>query len=158
MIPKAPSHYCRKESSKIYLSSVVTTLSKLHHIYKARCAVFNKKHFSEKKFSEYFHNNNYSLFKLKKDVYNTCMAYEEGNVSDVDFVSHQNLKNAAFALKETDKKEADNITKMCVTADTEALLLAPLSDASIMFFHSKLNLHNFTFFDLYTINVENYLW
>ena len=103
-------------------------------------------------------DNNFFLFKRKKDVCNKCMAHEEGSISDVDFSARQKLKKDALALKDLDKIAADNVSKMAITADTEALLLAPLNEASIMFFHSKLNVHNFTFYDLLTKDVENYVW
>ena len=38
------------------------------------------------------------------------------------------------------------------------MLTAPNNDAGIMFFHSKFNIHNFTFYDLKTRNVLNYVW
>ena len=72
-IPKAPGHYCRKDSSKIYLSSAVHTITKLHQVYKARCGAFGKRHFAITKFKEYFDNNNFSLFKRKKDMCNICI-------------------------------------------------------------------------------------
>ena len=33
-IPKAPGHYCRKDSSKLYLTKIVPTMKKLYNIYK----------------------------------------------------------------------------------------------------------------------------
>ena len=73
------------------------------------------------------------------------MAHDEGNIDDDVFASHQKLKNEGLDLKEQDKREADNVNTMVITADTEALLLAPLNDSGLMFFHSKLKLHHFTF-------------
>ena len=158
-IPKAPGPYCRKDSNKIYLSSIVRTMSRLHEIYKSRCAALGgRNHFSIKKFTDYVKDNNYSLFKRKKDMCNTCMAHDEGNVDDDVFAAHQKRKEQALSLKARDKAEADNTRRMVVTADTEALLLAPLNDSGLMFFHSKLNLHNFTFYDLLTKDVLNYVW
>ena len=43
-------------------------------------------------------------------------------------------------------------------ADTESLLTAPHNESNMMFFHTKLNLHNFTFYDLKTREVLNYVW
>ena len=157
-IPKAPGHYCRKDSSKIYLTSVVKTMAKLYDIYKARCRALNRDSFGIKKFVTYFNDNNYSLFKRKKDNCNTCIGYEEGNVSQHDFDEHQALKTDGFNRKEEDKESADGKTIFVITADTESLLTAPHNDANIMFFHSKLNLHNFTFYDLKTREVMNFLW
>ena len=41
-IPKAPSHYCRKDTKKVYLTPLVRTLTKLYEIYKARCKALQK--------------------------------------------------------------------------------------------------------------------
>ena len=68
------------------------------------------------------------------------------------------MKTDGFNRKEEDKESADGKTIFVITADTESLLTAPHNDANIMFFHSKLNLHNFTFYDLKTREVMNFLW
>ena len=57
-----------------------------------------------------------------------------------------------------DKHLADGVSRFVITADTESLLAAPCNSANVMFFHSKLNLHNFTFYDLHSKKVMNYLW
>ena len=157
-IPKAPGHYCRKDSNKIYLSKVVPTLRKLYEIYKSRCIALHSSQFSYWKFSEYFHENRFSIFKRKKDTCNTCVGYDEGNVTREVFNQHQKRKNEGFKLKDLDKAAADGKTTFVITADTEALLLAPYNRANVMFFHSKLNIHNFTFYDLKTKVVLNYVW
>ena len=158
LIPKAPGHYCRKDSSKIYLSSLVPSMSRLHELYVTRCHILAKNNFSICKFTEYFKANNFSLFKRKKDRCNTCVGHEEGNVADDLWTEHQMRKNEGFALKEKDKEMADNNYVFVITADTEALLTVPRNNANIMFFHSRLNLHNFTFYDLKTREVLNYVW
>ena len=89
---------------------------------------------------------------------NTCVGYDEGNVTQEVFNEHQKRKNEGFKLKDSDKAAADGKTTFVITADTEALLLAPYNFANIMFFHSKLNVHNFTFYDLKTKDVLNYVW
>ena len=132
-------------------------MNKLHDVYAGRCRAFGKNHFSICKFTEYFKENNFSLFKHKKDRCNTCVGNEEGNVSDTVWTEHQKRKNEAFALKEKDKLSADNRSTFVNTVDTEALLTAPRNNANIMFFHSRLNLHNFTFFDFKTGEVLNFL-
>ena len=67
----AEGHYCRKDSSKIYLSSAVHTITKLHQVYKARCGAFGKRHFAITKFKEYFDNNNFSLLNVRR----TCVTF-----------------------------------------------------------------------------------
>ena len=133
-------------------------MAKLHDAYKTWCQGSKHNFFSIAKFHEYFHENNFSLFKRKKDNCNTCTSYEAGNTSQTEFNMHQKRKNDALNMKEEDKKWADNVSKFVITADTESLLIAPHNDSSMMFFHSKLNVHNFTFFDLKTRQVMNYVW
>ena len=77
-IPKAPGHFCRKYSSKIYLTTTVKTMTRLHQLYKARCYAFNRNAFALTKFTEYFHPNNYSLFKRKKDNCNVLYGIRSG--------------------------------------------------------------------------------
>ena len=71
---------------------------------------------------------------------------------------HQKLKNDALELKEKDKSSADNHSTIVITADTESQLFAPFNDVNVMFFHSKLNVHNFTFYNICDREVLNYVW
>ena len=98
----------------------------------------------------------YSLFWRKKDRCNTCVGYDEGNVDANLFEAHQKRKDNGFELKEKDKQLTDGVSRFVITADTESLLTAPCNSANVMFFHSKLNLHNFTFYDLQSKKVMNY--
>ena len=154
-VPKASS---RRDTTKTYLSVIFPTLIKLYDVYKARCQAFKKTAFSLSKFSDVFKGKSLSLYKRKKDKCNTCTGHDEGNVSNEAFLAHQKLKDEGFALKEKDKCSADSISKFVLTADTESLLQAPLNNSDIMFFRSKLNLHNFTLYDLKSRKVVNYLW
>ena len=157
-IPKAPSHYCRSDSTKIFLDVNIVCMTKLHSVYEATCKAAGKHPFSIFKFTEFFKDNNYSIFKRKKDLCNTCVGYELGNISLDQYNEHIQMKEEGFTLKEEDKKKANNIDVIVVTADTEALLTAPFNDANIMFIRSKLNLHNFTFYNLFDKDVLNFLW
>ena len=85
------------------------------------------------------------------------MSYHVGNTSQDDYNAHIKLKNDGLELKEIDKKTANNMTTLSITADTESLLTAP-HQSNMMFFHTELNLHNFTFYDLKTREVLNYVW
>ena len=79
-------------------------------------------------------------------------------MSSTEYDAHQKRKNDGLNLKEQDKINSDDHKIITVTADTESLLLSPLNDANIMFFRTKLNLHNFTFYNLKNKDVMNYLW
>ena len=62
-VPKAPSHYCRRDTTKTYLSVIFPTLIKLYDVYKARCKAFKKTAFSLSKFSNVFKGKSLSLYK-----------------------------------------------------------------------------------------------
>ena len=86
------------------------------------------------------------------------MGYDVGNVPFDTFQQHQLKKNEGFDQKARDKEKADNKETFVATADTEALLICPLNDANVMFFRTKLNMHNLSFFDLHNKEVLNYVW
>ena len=123
-IPKAPGHYCRKDSSRYIPDNNSKNHDNVAPALQSSILRF------------YFHANNYSLFKRTKDNCNVCTAYEVGNVTKEIFGNHQKLKNDALKLQEIDKTTADRNSTFVITADTESLLTAPPDDANIMFFHS----------------------
>ena len=47
-------------------------------------------------------------------------------------------------------------TTMVFTADTVALLISPNNKSSAMFYHTKLNIHNLTYYNLKTKRAINY--
>ena len=81
---------------------------------------------------------------------NTCVSYHVGNISQDDYNAHVKLKNDGLELKENDKTTANNMTTFVITADTESLLTAPHNASKMIFFHTKLNVHNFACYDLKT--------
>ena len=67
------------------------------------------------------------------------------------------LKQAALDKKENDKKHSPEST-LVIFEDTEASLISPKSDINKMYYHTKLNLHNVSFFNCKNKKVLNYLW
>jgi hypothetical protein len=108
-------------------------------------------------FMNYFKENKLSLIKTKKDMCDTCLAYRVGNLTEEAFNQHLAQKDAALNEKQNDKENTPKTTLVC-TEDTEALLLAPCNKSSAMFYRTKLNCHNLTYYNLKTKKVLNYLW
>ena len=71
--------------------------------------------------------------------------------------AHMLLKDAALQEKERDKTTTPD-TVLVVTEDTEALLIAPRNDSNAMFYRTKLNCHNLTYYNLKTKDAINFLW
>lgn len=70
-LAKLPSHYVRRDSSKLYLDEKITSLSSLYDIYKNHCKEKDITTSCRKVFERKFHEMNLSLFRQKK----TCVIY-----------------------------------------------------------------------------------
>ena len=82
-IEKAPSNYCRKSTSKIYLEPLVKTKTQLYKLYCSAAQDASLKPLCYTTFKDFFTENNYSLIKPKKDMRDTCLSYRCGNLPRV---------------------------------------------------------------------------
>lgn len=158
-IPKLPSHYCRKKTKKLYLNESFKTKIQLYTAYKQYCEEKNHSPFSSSKFFTYFEQQNMSIFTPKKDRCTRCYEYETGNSewTEEDFHNHLKYKDEALQEKENDKKNTSDTT-MVVTTDCEAVLSSPMNNSNKMYFRTKLNIHNQSYFDLKSHEGHCYLW
>lgn len=92
-----------------------------------------------------------SIHKLKKDKCNECVKYEVGNLSQVKWKEHIDKKNRARLEKNIDKDLANNITRVVLTMDLQAVKVSPCLNANATFYKTKLSCHNFTVY-----NVKNH--
>ena len=66
-------------------------------------------------------------------------------------------KQAAIDEKGDDKENSPAST-IVISTDCQALLLSPINNSHKMYFHSKLNIHNQSYYNLKTNEGSNYLW
>lgn len=149
-LPKMPSHYARKETRKLYLEPCYRTLTDVYKAYKEYCTSINRSSVSRFTFEKQFHNKNLSLYTLKKDMCDVCIAYTEGNFDKHAYQEHIIKKNRAREEKEEDKKKAAAGDFTLLTMDLEAVKVCPYLTASALYFKTKLVCHNFTMFNLIT--------
>ena len=97
------------------------------------------------------------MFKPHKDRCNICVGKDIGNVSDEDYKKHYEMKCGALEQKEVDKNNGNGNSVMYCW-DIEALLVSPRNKSNAMYYRTKLNIHNLTFYDLKIHEVLNYLW
>lgn len=163
-LPKMPSHYCRKSSSKLYLERCFRSLVDVYDHYKLFCQEHGEQPFKITAFKEVFYSKNLSLFKPKKDRCNTCIGFETGNISHEEWKDHMQQKDEALAEKQKDKERAIESHKArdrrfaAFCMDLESVLLAPSTEASAMYFKTKLSVHNFTVYNMATGAVSCYVW
>lgn len=64
-LPKVESHYCRKDTSKLYLEPVWHNINELYRVYTKECSEGSKVALSHFTFRQEFDKQNLSLFKPK---------------------------------------------------------------------------------------------
>lgn len=144
-LPNMESHYCRDTTQKKYLLPEWPTKQSLYEIYKDDwCTERNVRPLSIAAFSEAFEIKNFSLYLPKKDQCEKCALYKVGNLSPEEFKEHRNKKDEARKEKDTDKDEG----RVVFTVDLQAVLMAPKSKISSLYYRTKLQVHNLTFYNL----------
>lgn len=157
-LPKLPSHYCRKESSKMYLEGEFKSLSEVYHLYKTKCFDENTLPVSISLFNKIFHDKNISIFRPRKDQCDLCFSHKMGQVDENIYKTHIIDKDRARSEKDSDKKKSLAGSCNVLTMDMQAVHLCPKLQASALYYSMKLKCHNFTIFNLATAQCSNYWW
>ncbi|CAI6355833.1 unnamed protein product [Macrosiphum euphorbiae] len=141
------SHYCRANTSKLYLEPIWLNKQALNKFYCEDFCVFNQTTpMSKPVFVMSLENKNIFifLFTSKIDACDICTAYETGNLSLEKKEVHDQMKQEARLEKENDKLSMDEV----FTMDLQSVLLCPKSFVSSLNYKTKLIVHNFTLYDL----------
>jgi len=155
-LPVMPSHYCRKDTSLMYLEAG-WTIKKLYNVYKCQCP--SEKIVSQKIFSEVVKNMNVSIFTPRKDQCDLCLGNKNGLIDNDVWHEHIEQKDCAREAKSFDKSESlKNPKLVVVTVDLQAVLLCPKSKSSATYYKRKLAVHNFTIYNVATKDTTCYLW
>lgn len=156
--PKLESHYCRKDTEKEYFETTHQTLTDLYKQYADLCKQDDSLPLSFPVFSGTLKNLNFCIFKPRKDQCDQCIGYKTGNLSIEKFLEHrENVKRAGIE-KDNDVRAAINKLIILLCMDVEGVVLCPKLLASALYFKSKLQLHNFTLYDILTHDSVNYVW
>ncbi|CAH1988971.1 unnamed protein product [Acanthoscelides obtectus] len=124
-LPKLESHYCRASTSKLYLEPTWNSKAHLYKIYKSDyCTTHNVEPVSIATFHKEFDKKRLSLYKPKKDLCDTCVAFETGNLTEDKYNEHIAFKNAARTAKTVDKESPNEV----FTMDLQSVLLSPKSN------------------------------
>lgn len=177
--PTMESHYCRADSTRLYLDAKLT----IRKMYAAFVTFFREnlpplvalangtvkqdvRVPSECTYRTVFCcEYNLSFFVPRKDQCAVCARKDEIR-HDINkmklYEEHLRQKNRAEAEKKTDKAKslADDNSVMC-TFDMQSILQLPVSEIGPMYYKRKLTLHNFTIYESTTSKKDNtfcYLW
>ena len=153
------SHYCRNTESYrnkrfLYTGTSVTYIYKDYcdaNIYAFRVFDFFSSHVSLLKPQ--------CIFVPRKDQCELCIRSNLGTLSEESQRKHIHDKNVAREQKNKDKAEADgDETKSFWTMDLQSVLLCPKSNASSLYFKTKVHVHNMTYHNGNTKEGYCYMW
>ncbi|BES91079.1 Hypothetical protein NTJ_03889 [Nesidiocoris tenuis] len=149
-LPTLPSHYCRKNSSKLYLQTDIRSWNQLYDIYMTRCIEKNVQPVSKFTFRKIRVKKNIDIHQPKKDKCDLCCSYELGHVSQDIYDAHRLNKESARQEKEMDK--AESIKGSCHTLCFDLMMVQPLPRlrAASAYYKLKLTAHCFTVYNLKT--------
>lgn len=148
--PKLPSHYCRKETTRLYLQTDITSKAQFYNIYVEKCGKEGKQPLSRFTFDRQLKKQKISLYAPKKDQCDTCTAYKHGNLKKESYDTHRLLKERAREEKARDKLCAQEKQVHVLCVDVMAVKLLPLIEASSAYFRMKLAIHNYSTYNLAT--------
>lgn len=94
-LPKMESHYCRRNSAKLYIEPIWRSTAKLYCEYKSHCQLTNIVACSMTVFSNEFTARNLSLFAPKKEQCDTCYGREVRQADDDEYKTHCLAKEQA---------------------------------------------------------------
>lgn len=158
-LDKMESHYCRKDSEKQYIAATFRSKADLFAEYK-KYVVDNGygQGVSYFTFSQTFDEEKLALFMPRKDQCDTCVGFKAGQVLTRTYDLHVARKNRAHDEKSFDKQAALEGRRHVFTMDKQAVKLSPNINASAIYFKTRLQVHNFTVYDLVSHRCTNYWW
>lgn len=165
-IPKIESHYTRAKTSRQFIDGS-RSLAQIHRDYVASCTEKHKPSASYTIFTRTFNEDfNISFFVPKKDLCETCVAYqnceqgkgvEEENPLQEKYDTHLVEKKLSREEKQRDKTTR-TLNGFVAVYDLQAVMQIPKGDVSVFYYKSKLNVLNFTIYDLHDNSCECYVW
>lgn len=152
------SHYCRKDTRKKYIADRFKYKAQLFTDYAKYCAAKLIQPVSIFTFSKAFKEENLSLYKPRKDQCDKCVGFTVQQISDKEYYDHISKKERAQLEKRNDKILAQLGQRHVFTMDTQAVKLCPNLNASAIYYKQRLQVHNFTVYNIATHQCTNYWW
>lgn len=168
-IPKYESHYSRRHTKKLYLSSRLN-IAKLHELYCEKRKLENGKPVSYSAYARIFHSLGY---KFKSPSIDTCKKCDQLRIQieaetdeakkedlKTEKEAHLNAAELAYDMKKKDKLESkknpDKMRMLCF--DLQQCLPTPDLGSNIVYYKRQLWTYNFTIRDCTEDKTTCYMW
>ncbi|XP_075154227.1 uncharacterized protein LOC142238677 [Haematobia irritans] len=160
-IPKLESHYRRQYTKKLYLQTDFKSFTQIYKLYCEECIKNSDDEVSavsHLKFMLIIKEQNISLFKPRNDMCDTCVSYEARNITEDQYISHRSEVDAMREEKANDVENAKSGIFLLLCMDMQAVKLIPQTNASASYYKMKLQVHNFTIYNIISHESDNYIW
>lgn len=159
-IPKIESHYLRANTSRLFIDGS-KTVADIHRDYVSKCKEDNAPFGNYSMFYKVFTEDyNISFFTPKKDQCDTCATYENASQTEKNSLQEKYDEHQVEKVLSRSEKACDKASSNAAVAvyDLQAVFQLPKGDVSLFYYKSKLNVLNFTIYDLKSNNCECYVW
>ena len=119
------------------------TKSNLYREYRKSAEKAGVRVIGETFFNKVFEKEKLSVFTPRKDQCDLCVSAKQGNTDQDALEVHIKAKNEAWAEKASDKEKSSDKVSVW-TVDVQAVLICSKTQASAMYYKTKLQVHNFT--------------
>lgn len=160
-IPKLESHYRRQHTTRLYFQTDFKSYKNVYEVYSKKCESLKENEISPvsfPRFMEVLKKRNYSIFKPRNDMCDTCISYESKNISQEQYESHRKQIDSMREEKLNDIESAKANLCLLLCIDMQAVKLIPQSKANASYYKMKLQVHNFTIYNIVTHQSDNYVW
>lgn len=162
-IPRIESHYCRSNTSREFIDGG-KSIADLHRDYIKQCQETHTPYSDSYLMYNQIFNTEYniSFFTPKKDQCETCVAYSNADTEEKKkmtdkYESHILEKDLTRVEKDNDKKN-ENKKVVVAVYDLQAVMPVPKGEVSTFYYVSKVNVLNFTIYDIKTNEVSCFMW
>lgn len=90
------SHYCRKDSSKIYIATSFKNKADIYKNYESKCLENKVRPVSTFTFYNFFEEHNMALYKPRKDECDTCVGFRAKQVALEEYTIHISKKKCTI--------------------------------------------------------------
>ena len=161
-LPAVSSHYCRRQSKKLYLPQDFKNVANLYRIYSQNCIAGDVERISEVMFRKIFNEEyNLSFHVPKKDKCVQCVKSEnEKELSENErnaLATHLEEKKASYRRFNVHQnlQSEDTVT---TSFDLQKVLNTPYGESMLLYYSRKYSMYNLTFYESQTQNGFCFLW
>lgn len=161
-LPAIPSHYSRKDSTKVYLPQEFKNVSNLYKFYKSEQTKNGIDVVSERLFRKFFSEDFKIGFHVpKKDKCGKCVGFENnpGPENEALKIAHEKERDESKKRFEFHQKiHNKNNAILCTSFDLQKVLNTPHGESMLLYYSRKIAVYNLTFYESSTRRGYCFSW